>query len=683
VQSVVGFVGYCISFIGFVSLLLLIFTHKKQYSFLRTVLAVSIALSALWSLITAILLKYPYPVEINFIIETIRNISWFTLIFATISSKNNLRVFFQQPIGTLLAFATVAILLLCEISTLFSSFFIGQIFIFHLLQSLVGLWLVESLFRKTVSTSRWTVKPLCMGLGLLFAYDFAYYSNALLTQTIPVTFLYARSWVVIITIPFILLSIRRVTDWSVRIYVSRDVIFHSSLLLAAGGYLLVMALAGYYIQYIGNSWGSILQIFFFSMSLFILVALFLSEKLQRKIKVFIAKHFFANKYEYREEWTKFANLLNNSSDNPYQTVLTTFISPFKPRYGVLLVKEGSRFTVKATHNISSELLSQTDQLNFVLCNLALAHQWIVSLREVIEKYEATPFDFDTSTLAKKQLFEYIIPLSNPSGFEAVVLLSPLTSTDNVNWEDRDLMRAISIQVTNYLHLHLSNQELAESKQFDAFNRMSAFLVHDLKNVIAQLQLLSTNSIKHRDNPEFIEDAFDTVDSSVLRLNKMLAQLKQKQISTTSEVSTSLLSTLNSAVEQRKAYLPSPTIEYAHTSDCHIITDPSRLHSVFCHLIQNAQEATDQSGSVHIKTRSHNTEFIITLSDTGTGMSSDFITDRLFKPFDTTKGNAGMGIGVYDANQYIQKINGYLSVSSTEGEGTVFTLHFPIASDSLN
>ncbi|MBL4830001.1 MAG: PEP-CTERM system histidine kinase PrsK [Aliivibrio sp.] len=679
-QSAVGFIGYCVDFIGFITLLLLIFTHKNKHSFIRSVLAVSILLSAIWALSTAILLKYPYPVEYNFIAESIRNLSWFVLIFSTISYNNNLRSLLLQSKGPTLVLLTTCLLLLLEITTLFSNFFVNQIFVFHLLQSLIGLWLVESLFRKTVSTSRWTVKPLCMGLGLIFAYDFAYYSNALLTQTIPINFLYARAWVVVIAIPLILLSIRRVTDWSIRIYVSRDVIFHSSLLLAAGGYLLVMALAGYYIQYIGNSWGNILQIFFFSMSLFILVALFLSEKLQRKIKVFIAKHFFANKYEYREEWTKFARQLNNSSDNPYQTALTTFITPFKPRYGVLLVKEGPRFIIKATHNINRESLTQVNQLNFELSELAIEHQWIVSLREVIEKCETTPFDFDTTKLDQKQLFEYIIPLSNPSGFKAVCLLSPLTSTDDVNWEDRDLMRAISIQVTNFLHLHISNQELSESKQFDAFNRMSAFLVHDLKNVVTQLQLLSTNAVKHRDNPEFIDDAFDTVDSSVIRLNKMLSQLKQKQINSTSETLTSVLTLLNSAVIQRQSCQPSPTIDYGHTSDCTIFTDPTRLLSVFCHLIQNAQEATSTAGSVIITTASNDTELIITLSDTGIGMSDDFITNRLFKPFDTTKGNAGMGIGVYDANQYIQKINGYLSVTSVEGEGTVFTMHFPISSD---
>ncbi|WP_199450465.1 hypothetical protein, partial [Vibrio harveyi] len=124
---------------------------------------------------------------------------------------------------------------------------------------------------------------------------------------------------------------------------------------------------------------------------------------------------------------------------------------------------------------------------------------------------------------------YVVPLTCATGVKGVYLLSRPTSTDKLNWEDRDLMRAISMQLSVYLNVYHTNQKLAESRQFDTFNRMSAFLVHDLKNVLAQLQLINKNAIKHKHNPEFIDDAFETVDSAVNRLNKVLDQLNNKRV----------------------------------------------------------------------------------------------------------------------------------------------------------
>lgn len=59
------------------------------------------------------------------------------------------------------------------------------------------------------------------------------------------------------------------------------------------------------------------------------------------------------------------------------------------------------------------------------------------------------------------------------------------------------------------------------------------------------------------------------------------------------------------------------------------------------------------------------------------MDQDFIDTRLFKPFDTTKGNAGMGIGAYDAKTYIESIGGKISVQSEPGKGSCFTLAFTL------
>ena len=73
---------------------------------------------------------------------------------------------------------------------------------------------------------------------------------------------------------------------------------------------------------------------------------------------------------------------------------------------------------------------------------------------------------------------------------------------------------------------------------------------------------------------------------------------------------------------------------------------------------------------------------ITVRDTGSGMSPAFIRDQLFKPFQTTKAS-GMGIGAYEAHQYVQELGGNLTVQSEVGVGTCFEIRLPIAANAQN
>ena len=237
------------------------------------------------------------------------------------------------------------------------------------------------------------------------------------------------------------------------------------------------------------------------------------------------------------------------------------------------------------------------------------------------------------------------------------------------------MKVIGKQLSIYLHLHHTSQALSDSQQFDAFNRMSAFLLHDLKNVQAQLQLLLNNAAVHRDNPEFIDDAFDTVDSASQRLAKVLTQLKNKQTISQQKQAIALQAVLDEVVSTRSIMLPAPHLA-AH-EPLQVNADKERLKSVLCHLVCNAQEATPDDGVVELSVKQANQFAQISIRDTGSGMSDTFISERLFKPFDTTKGNAGMGIGAYDAKQFAEENGGYVDVESKEGVGTCFSLFIPL------
>ncbi|MEY8251521.1 MAG: ATP-binding protein, partial [Colwellia sp.] len=168
--------------------------------------------------------------------------------------------------------------------------------------------------------------------------------------------------------------------------------------------------------------------------------------------------------------------------------------------------------------------------------------------------------------------------------------------------------------------------------------------------------------------------FETIESATGRLDKVLIQLRNKQVAESTKKSTDVQSLIQRIVEQRNVQLPHISMQL--TLDNMISIDEETLSSVLNHLLQNAQEATNADGWVKIIAQMKMSNFHISISDSGCGMSADFIANRLFKPFDTTKGNAGMGIGVYEAKQFIESVNGSMKVVSRENEGSHFEIIIP-------
>ena len=109
----------------------------------------------------------------------------------------------------------------------------------------------------------------------------------------------------------------------------------------------------------------------------------------------------------------------------------------------------------------------------------------------------------------------------------------------------------------------------------------------------------------------------------------------------------------------------------------IFSDVERLGSVIEHAIRNAQEATPAAGEVRVEVDRVDEHPVIRIIDTGSGMDQTFVRDRLFRPFDTTKGTRGMGIGAFQMREYIRSLGGSVDVQSAPGEGTCITLRFPV------
>jgi putative PEP-CTERM system histidine kinase len=201
-------------------------------------------------------------------------------------------------------------------------------------------------------------------------------------------------------------------------------------------------------------------------------------------------------------------------------------------------------------------------------------------------------------------------------------------------------------------------------------------MHDLNNLIAQQSLVVANAERFRDNPKFVDDAIDTIANSVSRMKRLMEQLT-KGFKTPQKRSTNLREVLSSAVQRSSELRPEPTLLDLDGS-IQVMADAERLTTVFEHLIRNAQDATADSGQIEITVSVSNERVSVSISDTGEGMNAEFIRERLFRPFDSTKGSHAMGIGAYQVREYARMLGGQLEVISEPGQGTTFILRLPIA-----
>jgi putative PEP-CTERM system histidine kinase len=213
---------------------------------------------------------------------------------------------------------------------------------------------------------------------------------------------------------------------------------------------------------------------------------------------------------------------------------------------------------------------------------------------------------------------------------------------------------------------------------DAFQTVSTFFVHDLKNLAAKLSLMVQNLPAHYDNPEFRDDMLQVISKSVVRMNAMCSRLTlfthRIDLHPTAtdlnglvrDVATELQGM--SAAQWRLETPPLPPLQ----------VDQEQMKKVIGNLLLNALEAMGPDGEIRLETAWTEPWVMVTISDNGCGMSREFLTDKLFEPFQTTK-SQGLGIGMFHSKKIIEAHHGRIEAESTEGMGSTFRILLPAAS----
>jgi putative PEP-CTERM system histidine kinase len=563
------------------------------------------------------------------------------------------------------------------------SYWIGAVY--PALFAVAGMVLVEQFYRNSSTQERWGIKHLCLALGGIFVFDFYLFSEAMLFAAISQDGWIARGAVNALLVPLLWISLRRRANTDMKLAISHRMAFHSAALMGSGLYLVLMAAAGYYIRYVGGEWGAILQtIFLFGSMLVLLLAVF-SGTVRAKLRVSLAKHFFRYRYDYREEWLRFTSMLTEGEpdarvyDRSLQAMARLVDSPAAALW---LKQDGGALRSsyrRAAHWNFAELDGQLEAGHAFPAFLE-SRQWVLDLKDC----KAQPgllaeSDFPPWLLACDKAW-LVIPLlwhDNLSGF---VVLATSMSQPGMDWEINDLLKTAARQAAAHLAQAQAAEALTVARQFESFNRAAAFVVHDIKNLVAQLSLLLANAEKHKHKPAFQEDMLATIESSVARMNRMLLKLSDEpEISDKSTVDLGQI--LTEVMQSKSAYSLKPKLQI-ETSGMRVKAERERLVRVIGHLVQNAIEATPYTGNVSVKLARADNIAVLTVEDNGTGMDAEFIRERLFRPFASTKGT-GMGIGAYECKEYVQELNGNIQVTSHPGRGTLFTVQLPLITESTS
>ncbi|NTV70758.1 MAG: PEP-CTERM system histidine kinase PrsK [Azonexaceae bacterium] len=552
-----------------------------------------------------------------------------------------------------------------------------RLLFFHgLAEAVIGLVLVEQLFRTVSEDSRWNIKPLCLALFFQFAFDVYLFSEAVMFSRIDRDALAVRGFVHAITIPLLMMATDRARDWTSKIRLSQKAAFHSATLLLAGLYLLFTAGVGYYVRYFGGEWGRAFQLALIFAGLLLLGVLLVSGSMRAKMKVLVGKHFFRYRYDYREEWLRFTQTLTEQ-ESPQalgQQVIRGLANMVESPAGTLWLRETGNpiYRQSARWNLP-ECVAQEAQ-DSSLCRFLFASGWIVNLEEY-RSYPARYNNLDIpgwlSDLPNAWL---IVPLMAGNEMQGFVILASSRTPINVNWEVNDLLRAAGCQAASYLARMQATEALLEVRKFDAFNKMSAFVVHDLKNIVTQLSLMLKNAERHSDNPEFQQDMLMTVGHAVERMRQLMMQLREGAAPPGGICGVNLADVIQRI--QKDKMNQGRAIETQIQDRLIARGHEERLERVIGHLVQNAIDASPQGARVWALLERRNDKAAIEVGDDGHGMTQEFIRDRLFKPFQSTK-DAGMGIGAYESAQYIRELGGDMQVDSEPGKGTRITVTLPL------
>jgi putative PEP-CTERM system histidine kinase len=637
-----------------------------------TWLTAAIVVSSVWAGSLAVSLSASLSVATVIGLDAVHLLFWTICVLSTLGS---------QPVRKWLVTASAATGLFAVAGAWSEGPFAVQDqvpYIALVLMSFFGVLAVEQIYRNAQEDARRELKPLCLAIGVIFAVDLFVYSHAALLGAPQPLFWLARGFANAAVVPLIVLGVKKGGEWQ-RLFVSRHVVFYTTSALVIGGYLLTMGFVAYVIGALGREWSFPLDVLFLTAGIGVLVFVLFSRSIRARFKVFLLKHFYRSDYDYREEWLRLTQILSRTGDLQHSAAnglqgMAQIIG--SERGGLWVEKDGQRYEWLASLGDAFPVKVHFEREDPLIVFLS-STGWVVDSEEYAESPDRYGTAFGRPDEGRLPRNSLIVPLDRQGYLQGFVILGKPAALRSLDFDDHDILKTAGRQVAAVLAQALAQEKLSETRQFEALNRLSMFLMHDLKNIVAQQDLVLANAQRFRHRPDFIDDAFKTVRAGTERIKKVLGQLATASRTSPPpgrvDVSKVLMEVRSRSADRQ----PIPEIGTLAQA-AWVRVDHDELTNVLLHLVRNAQDATARDGRIDLGLTKGSGEHVIAVSDTGSGMDEAFVRDRLFRPFDSTKGAEGMGIGAYQARHIVRQAGGELDVTSALGRGTTFRVRLPAA-----
>lgn len=499
-----------------------------------------------------------------------------------------------------------------------------------------------------------------------------------------------------VTYPVLLIGLLRYRLNTEHIAVPRNAVYSTVSLLLSGAAFLgigttVIVFKLFKINF--NYFEAVLLIFSFCLSAVLVIG---SGSMRKRISRFINNYFYLHKFDYREQ---FFNLHRSyMTGENVKSTLTEIIENMK--YSV----EADDAFIFLTNESDGHLYMHENKESATAPNCVIRGDSHI-LRELSQthapinlqgRFEKTPSQYqevDERLFRETIKTDIIFPIVSHRIIFGILALRLLPNV-KIDTEGTMLIEVFAKSIGDVLYKNKVLTESVERKQFESFSHMSSFIIHDIKNQIATLSLLVRNAGNNITNPDFQKSLLSSLQSCTGNLQHLIDKLKSppkldtlkmRRLDVNTVVDRVVENTGTSAISQVRLVLKKGPVGESEI-------DEESLFYIIKNLLLNALDAMNYHGILTIWTgrlapdvpaefqqlfnsskvffAEYNT--FIMVSDTGCGITPEFINNKLFHPFFTTK-DKGIGIGLYQCKILIEKMGGKILCHSVMGRGTDFCI----------
>lgn len=541
---------------------------------------------------------------------------------------------------------------------------------------------LEWTLRSSTGTMRWRIKHMIVGLGLLFAVRCYGSTQDFLYSAVNLRLSVLNAAALLLGGGFMLLSMRRGSFGAVDLYPSHGFLRGSLTAMVAGVYLLIIGVLAKVSVYFNLGEAFPMGAFLMLLGLLGVMLIVLSDRLRQRIGSIVSRHFRRPRYDYRQIWSTFSARTGafNEPTDYCRAVAKVISETFETLSVTVWLWDG----IARKWSLGGSTSFSESEARKALGSEQTAVEAVATLRRFSHPTAVLGVPGEAGAWLKRMTHKdfaeggecFFLPLLTNDEMLGLLILGDRVQAQPFTIEEFELLKTVADQMTaNLLNIRLSRR-LGDSQKLEAFQTMSAFFVHDLKNTASTLSLMLQNLPKHFDDPAFRQDAARAVSKSVDKINGLVTRLSS--LRQNSEVKP-VTADLNEAVKQAVANVggfPQGALVIALGALPPVTMDAEQIQKVTTNLLINAREASGDGGKIEVRTSRNGGWVILSVSDCGCGMTAEFVERSLFRPFMTTK-REGLGIGLFHSKTIVEAHHGRIEVESRPGEGSIFQVLLPV------